>query len=595
MKAIHPSYMPINSFSKYGSLNKKETSKKNLVMLQMLRYECGFDIENENSLEVQICKINCTNPDTPCIHKCCGYDEIYSMGMAGQRGGCLRVDPSRNESIWTPALYSEEGERMNAQQLKDAGIRAHVIQSNPTSFRHLCPRNATTVFPYGEQVADFLAAVLRYPFAALKFKMRKDGWLMSPDDSRGVVAISKSKRTTNYCIDGVHPKLLIAFDLLSPELETYKDNLVASATNNQIASASSVATTSTTTTTTTTTTTQKPTTTTTTTTTLKPTTTTTRPTTTTSTTTSIPSTTATPRPAPVLPVCCPIDPDADDDNGNNEISHHCKSSGIGSQLKAVSEMNSTSSLWIASPNFMHTHKITKFRLEVQPLKCEKWTKAFVHNLGKLLSPTEPVLMPDGMLKMGNDYYRQGEFCVNGVFPNIVEVLVCKTNCSDPQTPCIQKCCAPDEVYSLGVGGKKRGCVPLASEDTPFLPVLYNNMTTKVSDNELESMTPHLVQKYPPKFQYNCYKNVTLVFPFSSDVVQLMNPLAQINLEFKLRRDGRVIYKHPNIRDAKGELIESAFSTFNFCVDLITNSGVDERDDEKKTILFVCAVSPPGNP
>lgn len=58
------------------------------------------------------------------------------------------------------------------------------------------------------------------------------------------------------------------------------------------------------------------------------------------------------------------------------------------------------------------------RLEVQPLKCQKWTKEFVHDLGKLLSPVEPVLMSDGMLKMGNDYYRKGEFCVNGLVMRI---------------------------------------------------------------------------------------------------------------------------------------------------------------------------------
>lgn len=156
--------------------------------------------------------------------------------------------------------------------------------------------------------------------------------------------------------------------------------------------------------------------------------------------------------------------------------------------------------------------------------------------------------------MGNDYYRPGEFCVNGyisiiisnsfirillilknilffrVFPNIVEVLVCKTNCSNPLTPCIQKCCLPSEVYSLGVGGKKRGCIPLAEEDTQFNPPLYKDIKTKLEEGEMEKMLPHLVQNYPPRFQYSCYKNVTLVFPFSGDVVQLMSPLAQINLE-----------------------------------------------------------------
>lgn len=121
-----------------------------------------------NILEVQICNVNCTNPETPCVHKCCGYDEIYSMGMKGKRGGCMRMDSSKNESIWSPTLYDESGTRLTTSQLYNAGIRPHVIQSNPTSFRHLCPRNATTVFPYGQQVADFLSTVLRYPFSSLK-------------------------------------------------------------------------------------------------------------------------------------------------------------------------------------------------------------------------------------------------------------------------------------------------------------------------------------------------------------------------------------------------------------------------------------------
>lgn len=125
--------------------------------------------KSANMLEIQICNINCTNLETPCVHKCCEYDEIYSMGMRGQRGGCLRMDPSKNESLWSPSLYDENGVRMSATQLENAGIIPHVIQSNPTSFRHMCPRNATTVFPYGKQVADFLSAVLKYPFSSLKY------------------------------------------------------------------------------------------------------------------------------------------------------------------------------------------------------------------------------------------------------------------------------------------------------------------------------------------------------------------------------------------------------------------------------------------
>ncbi len=65
--------------------------------------------------------------------------------------------------------------------------------------------------------------------------------------------------------------------------------------------------------------------------------------------------------------------------------------------------------------------------------------------------------------------------------------------------------------------------------------------------------------------------------------------------FKLRQDGKVIYKHPSIRDASGDLIESAFSTYNFCVDGIRHWGEPEgpyRNAEDQTILFVCAVNPP---
>lgn len=135
-----------------------------------------------------------------------------------------------------------------------------------------------------------------------------------------------------------------------------------------------------------------------------------------------------------------------------------------------------------------------------------------------------------MLKCTNDDVFLCFFEYYRIFRKTVEVYVCKTNCSDSSTPCIQKCCAPNEVYSLGEGGKKRGCIPLGPEDTPFNPPLYKNIQTKLSETELQSVTPHLLQQYPPKFQYKCYKNVTLVFPYSSDVVQLMSPLAQINLE-----------------------------------------------------------------
>lgn len=93
--------------------------------------------------------------------------------------------------------------------------------------------------------------------------------------------------------------------------------------------------------------------------------------------------------------------------------------------------------------------------------------------------------------------------MNGIFPNIIEVLMCKTNCSSPDTPCVNKCCGPDEVYSLGGHGTKRGCMALSKEkgDLPWNPRFYSDMNTPVEDVVMQTMRPHLVQKFPPKFQY----------------------------------------------------------------------------------------------
>jgi hypothetical protein len=174
-----------------------------------------------------------------------------------------------------------------------------------------------------------------------------------------------------------------------------------------------------------------------------------------------------------------------------------------------------------------------FLLQRTPLKCSSsYTKAFILNYSSLPGGGSPSLMPNGMLKFQSEFFRPGEFCVNGIFPNIIEVLMCKTNCSDAQTPCIQKCCGPNQVYSLGADGSKKGCVNLkeGGGDEPWTPKLYKDMDTPLEQEELKELSPHLVQKFPPTFQYKCYKNLTLVFPFKKEVVPLMSPLAKINLQ-----------------------------------------------------------------
>jgi hypothetical protein len=105
--------------------------------------------------------------------------------------------------------------------------------------------------------------------------------------------------------------------------------------------------------------------------------------------------------------------------------------------------------------------------------------------------------------------------------------MCKTDCSHPKTPCINKCCGPNEIYSLGAGGKKRGCIPLGRDDNPWSPTLYRDVSNAI---DMTDVQPHIVQKFPPKFQYSCYKNLTLVFPYMKEVVPLMSPLARTNLQ-----------------------------------------------------------------
>lgn len=55
-----------------------------------------------------------------------------------------------------------------------------------------------------------------------------------------------------------------------------------------------------------------------------------------------------------------------------------------------------------------------------------------------------------------------------------------------------------------------------------------------------------------------------------------------------------MYKHPNLKNPHGELMESVFDTSEYCVDGIRNYGDNEipfSNRDNQTILFVCALKP----
>lgn len=115
--------------------------------------------KESSKLEVYICKPQESEPTMPFVQKCCEYDEVYSLGMNGKRGGCLKLDPLLNETFWSPTFYDDLNKPMDNEQMKQ--LHPHIIHMNPTSFKPLCKDGLTTVFPYGQEVVNFLNRVLK--------------------------------------------------------------------------------------------------------------------------------------------------------------------------------------------------------------------------------------------------------------------------------------------------------------------------------------------------------------------------------------------------------------------------------------------------
>jgi len=114
--------------------------------------------------------VNCSDPETPCVQKCCSHDEIYSLGMNGKPGGCLPVNSMENKKVphWSPTFYESLDKKLIAKENKTLNMHPHLIHKNPSSFKGLCSNKVTTVYPYGEKVSEFLTNVLKRPFPHLK-------------------------------------------------------------------------------------------------------------------------------------------------------------------------------------------------------------------------------------------------------------------------------------------------------------------------------------------------------------------------------------------------------------------------------------------
>jgi len=119
---------------------------------------------SKDEIQVQICPVNCKNPNTPCIHKCCGKDQIYSFGYGDHPRGC--VDVEKGSSKWYPSLYHNLRRRLSPSEALQ--LNPHIIHKFPTSFKFACRFNKTTVFPHGKGIAGFLTSLTQKNFRNLE-------------------------------------------------------------------------------------------------------------------------------------------------------------------------------------------------------------------------------------------------------------------------------------------------------------------------------------------------------------------------------------------------------------------------------------------
>lgn len=103
-------------------------------------------------VEVLFCKSSCKSKSTPCVPKCCGIDESYSLGLESGFRGCSPL--AEEDPLFEPTFFRSMHHPLKADEQHK--ITPHLIQRYPPTFQHLCYRGITLAFPFSEYVATHL-------------------------------------------------------------------------------------------------------------------------------------------------------------------------------------------------------------------------------------------------------------------------------------------------------------------------------------------------------------------------------------------------------------------------------------------------------
>lgn len=194
---------------------------------------------------------------------------------------------------------------------------------------------------------------------------------------------------------------------------------------------------------------------------------------------------------------------------------------------------------------LNSLKCPFFRLEKSVLSCQSAGFAATLDLEGNSTTDSHFFYPDGNLKFENEFYRINEYCISSMKKNKIFLQICQANCSNPLTPCIQKCCGLDELYSFGADDYPSGCRSIrgavrdssgsssvASGETmehnvqKWSPILYNDMASKLTEYEVSQLSPHYIQRYPSNFKNKCKSKKTTVFPFGKGVAHYLSMITE---------------------------------------------------------------------
>jgi hypothetical protein len=82
----------------------------------------------------------------------------------------------------------------------------------------------------------------------------------------------------------------------------------------------------------------------------------------------------------------------------------------------------------------------------------------------------------------------------------ISILTCSIRCGNPRSPCIRKCCGPEEILDV-VGGSNFFCSPSA-QPHPWAPILHQfvdetSPPIPLTLPQLEKIRPHFIKALTP--------------------------------------------------------------------------------------------------